>query len=148
MNLYPVPETKIGIVVPLLTQAHAEMDQPKLATLEQAKRMLASGYAQKTLAAYVDDISNPKHLVILSAIPSMTSEGVMVIVHLVYSVPEARGSVEVIKAIHKTIDGYAVAKMAGQILGTSWVYGNSKPIDALWTSHGYQKQSINYIKEL
>ena len=148
MRFYPVPEGKIDKIIPLITKAHEEIESPKLATLERSKKMLADGYAQRTLAAYVDDISEPKHLVVLSAVPSITIEGIMVIVHLVYSDPEARGGREAVTGMHKTIEGYAAAKGAGQILGTSWVYRGSPAIDGMWTSFGYEKQSINYVKEL
>jgi hypothetical protein len=147
-RFYPVPESKIDNVIPLLTEAHGEMDLPKRATLEQARRSLLVGYSNKVLAAYVDDINAPKHLIILSITPGVMFEGLIAFVHLVYSVPEERGKREVLDAMHTTIDNYARFHNAGSIIGSSWVYGNSRPIDLMWTSRGYVCQENVYYKEI
>jgi hypothetical protein len=147
-RLYPVPETKISCVVPLIEQAHAEMDMPALATLEQAKRSLEAGYTNKTLAAYVDNLQEPKHLLILSAFPGLLIEGLVTIVHLIYSVPEARGDADIIKTFHSTVENFARFKGAGSIIGSSCVYGTSRPIDPMWKAQGYKQWETVYIKEL
>jgi hypothetical protein len=147
-RFYPVPESKIEAVIPLLTRAYGEMELPARATLEQAKRSLAVGYTNKVIAAYVDDLTSPKHLVILSVAPGVLFEGLIAFVHLVYSVPEARGDADVLNAMHKTIENYAVFHSAGTIIGSSWIYGKSRPIDRMWLSRGYSRQENVYSKTL
>jgi hypothetical protein len=147
-RLYPVPETKLSCVTALIEQAHSEMDMPALATLDQAKRSLEAGYANKTLAAYVDNLQAPKHLLILSAFPGLLIEGLVVIVHLIYSSPDARGDAEALKVLHSTVENFARFKGAGSIIGSSCIYGNSRPIDPMWKSQGYKQWETVYIKEL
>jgi len=147
-RFYPVPESKIDGVLSLIARAHSEMDLPKLATLDQARKSLLIGYANKMIAAYVDDVNAPKHLVIVSNTPGVMFEGLIAFVHLIYSVPEERGKREVVDAMHLTIENYAKFHKAGSIIGSSWVYGKSKPIDVLWTSRGYVCQENVYYKEI
>lgn len=148
MKFYPVPESKLDKVFPLIDKAYSELEMPPRASLEHAKRSVTAGYSNKMIAAYVDNLNAPKHLLVLSTAPGILFEGLITFVHLIYSIPEERGHEDVLSAMHLTIENYARFKRAGTIIGSSWVYGNSRPIDSMWKSRGYSRQENVYSKAL
>lgn len=147
-RLYPLPESKLDVVWPLLDRVAEEMDTPKLASADQLKQSIARGYENKIMAVYVDNLESPKHCLVLSVTPAVIYEGLVAMVHLVYSVPEERGLPDMTAAMHRTIENYAKFHKAGLILAASWKYGNSRPIDQFWTARGYQTQETLYVKEV
>jgi hypothetical protein len=148
MNLIPVPHSQIDKVKPLFAQAHSEMVTQPRNTLEQALRSLEKGYENRTVAVYVDNLENPKHCVALALVPGFMVEGLMVVVLLIYSIPEERGQKEVLNAQHTIIDNYAKIHGASTVIGSSWEYRGSRGIASMWKSYGYEKQEVTYVKLL
>jgi hypothetical protein len=148
MRLYPVAHSQIDKVKPLFAQAHSEMITQPRNTLEQALRSLEQGYENRTVAVYVDNLDSPKHCVALALVPGFMVEGLMVVVLLIYSIPEERGLKEVLDSQHMTIDNYAKIHGASTIIGSSWEYKGSRGIAAMWKSRGYEKQEVTYVKLL
>lgn len=147
-RFYPVPESKIDKIFPFLEMFLSEMEVPKLMTLDHIKKTIVNMYSSKLMAAYVDDFNKPKHVLLLSTVPALFTEGLVTTVHLIYSLPEDRGNRDIVKAMHTTIDNYAKFTKAGKIVAGSWVFRGSRGIDPFWKRYGYEIQEKVYTKEL
>lgn len=148
MKLFPLPHTQLENVRPIFTKAHVELTMQPKATIQQAMFSVERGYENRTVAIYVDNIDAPKHCLALALVPGFLVEGFMVVVLLIYSVPEERGNKEALDAMHLTLENYAKIHGAETIIGSSWKYKGSRGIDAMWKSRGYEQQEVTYVKLL
>jgi hypothetical protein len=148
MKIYPLPQAKLPNIQKLLEKADSELVSQKGTTVEHVMASVERGYGNRTVGVYVDDVDNPLHCLVLALVPGFYVEGLMVVVLLIYSMPEERGNKEALDALHLTIENYAKIHGAETILGSSWIYRGSRGIDAMWKARGYEAQEIAYVKLL
>lgn len=148
MKFYPLPQSKLSNIQKILATADAELVSQRGTSVEHVMSSVEKGYNNRTVGVYVDDLEDPKHCLILALVPGFYVEGLMVVVLLIYSVPEERGNKEALDTMHLTIENYAKIHGAETILGSSWVYKGSRGIDSMWQSRGYEKQEVAYVKLL
>jgi len=148
MKLEPLPLNQLAKVEQVFIKAHAEHTLQHKATVEQAMRSMAVGYERRNTSIYMDDFDSPKHCLVLCHVPGVLVEGLMVIVMLIYTVPEERGNKESLNLLHQTIENYARIHGAETIIGSSWEYKGSRGIGPMWEAQGYEKQEITYVKLL
>lgn len=148
MRLIPLPESKLESLRPICERVKTEYSFGDTYSPEQAFLVVQSGYENRRLAVYVDNVDDIKHCVIMTHSVSMISEGVTAYVLFIYSVPEHRGSQESLDAMKQIVEGYAQVQGASKISGSSWVLFNHKSMDALWKKWGYQPQETVYSKFL
>jgi len=147
-RLYPLTESKIDNISEIVRSAHAELKLGSRATVKSSLDSVKAGYASRSMAVYVDSVEQPKHCLVLATMPGIATDGLLVAVILIYSLPEHRADPSVTKAMMETIENYSKLNGASCILGSSWKFGGTKGIDALWKANGYVPQETVYVKLL
>lgn len=147
-RLYPLPQSKLENLRSLFEQAQKEMNLAERGDVQAGLERIDAGYISRSMAVYVDDVEKPSHCIVLATWPGIVTKGLLVAVILIYSLPEARGNTEAINVMMSTIENFAKLNGAECILGSSWKYLGARPIDSLWTSHGYVEQETTYVKLL
>lgn len=147
-RLYPLPQSKLESIRPLLACAQEEMNLKERGDIQVCFERIEAGYVSRSMAVYVDNVEDPKHCLILATWPGIVTKGLLVAVILIYSMPNFRGDQEIVSTMMRTIENFAQIHGADSILGSSWKYLGARPIDSLWTSHGYVEQETTYVKIL
>lgn len=147
-RLYPVPQNKLSCLEALFNSARIEMKMEKRSDPAYTLARVEDGYDTRSMAAYVDSLQDPKHCLVLAILPGIVTNENIAVVILIYSAPEHRNNPDAVKALMETIENYARHERANSIMGSSWKYGCKRPIDSLWTSHGYTEQETTYVKLL
>lgn len=148
MNLVPVPQSKLINLAEIIRHRVEESHLEKRTTVGDLLAKLERGYNNRTMAAFVDDVDNPKACLIMSVFLGLVSDDCYANIILLYLVPELRGKKEYGDVLIKTAEGYAKMHSATRLMGTSWVYKQSKGIDWFWKNHGFEPQETIYVKEV
>ena len=154
MTLVPVPESRLDDLLPILKRRVAEIDVEKEAANMLAERPSAdvyldyvrAGYARRLVAAYVDSLDDPHHILVLSHFPDIWSKNIVCTVSLIYSDKEHRGSYANVKQMVKTAEAYALLFGATLIMASSFDMGDNKRIGSLWKRLGYVETNTTYMK--
>ena len=144
----PLPQTKISVLRPVLETAIKELGIEDRTTVDFLINRIGMGYTARSINAYVDDVEEPKHVLVLEHSHGGVTDEKMVEVRFIYSEESERGDAEAVKAFDEQITTFCEFFNPDVILGSSWVYRGARRIDALWTSLGFEKQEIVYIKRL
>lgn len=147
-KLYPVPESKRHIALPLAQMHMSEINRPKIFSMDCVRQLLEDAYANRSGGVYVDDLENPKHLLGMVAYKPLISNQILAEIVTVYSPPEQRGDSNIMKVMIQTAENFAKMHGAVAVLGASWKYEGSRGIDAIWKRLGYTETQTTYIKEL
>jgi hypothetical protein len=147
-RLYPLPQSKIPVLREILKARLIESNLQERSDADDCLVKVDKGYGARVMAAYVDDVQNPKCCLVMSHFPSIATSGTLAHISLVYVAPEKRGDLEVVKVILTTAENYAKFHQADTLAGTSWLYRGSKSTDALWKRNGFEIQETIYVKHL
>lgn len=109
---------------------------------------LERGYTNRSMAAFVDDLENPRAALIMSLFEGLVTDDNYANIILIYVTPELRGDKNYGDALMKTAEAFARKAGANFLLGTSWLYKGSKGIDWFWKKRGFEPQETIYIKQL
>jgi hypothetical protein len=148
MTLKPLRRNQFDCLRKLLEQRLKESHLEKLTSADYIIPKLEGCYDIRSAGAYVDDVDNPKHCLIMTHFQSAFIDGVAAFVSLLYSVPEARGNPEDLAVLFQTAENYARLNGCIRVTGSSWIFEGSKGIDALWLKKGYKPQETVFVKSL
>lgn len=144
--LIAVAESQLGILDGIISARITEAKLEGRATLEDSKAKILEGYKNRSKGAYVDDLENPKHCLIVGYYKAnITTENTMV-VHLIYSLPEHRGDLRALAEIKSTMMALAEINGVDTISASSWIFKGCDPIDELWERFGFEPQEKVFIK--
>lgn len=147
-RLYPVPESKLDILKGMIEKRIVESNLVGRSSVEECLASLQRGYDMRYMAAYVDNLEEPKSCLIMSHFPGVSTFGLMAHITLIYVSPKQRGKLNIVKTLIETAENYAKLCGAMSVVGTSWVYKGSRGTDELWLRNGYEIQEKVYIKNL
>lgn len=147
-RLYPVPQSKLDNLTEICTRVGSEMNPLRAKDAKSMIALLHGFYTQGMMDVYVDDLENPSHMLVMSLTPSIWNNDIVATVLLIYSYPEARGDIDVLKAFMRTYTGYAMLKGATAISGSSWVLNGHKGTDAIWKADKFDHSETVYTKYL
>jgi len=148
MILNPLPLTKVENLKPLFEEAIEELNLKERTDTAFLLQRLKVGYAQRSIDAYVDDVTNPKHALVLEKSHGGVTKETLLEVRFIFSTASERGNEEAQQAFREQIDQYAKIFSCDAILASSWVYKGSRRIDAFWVGCGFEKQEIVYVKRV
>lgn len=143
-----LPQEKISILRKIFEDRVNESNIEHRTSVEGLLLKLERGYTNLTMAAYVDDIENPKCCLVMSLFLGLVTDDHYANIALIYLTPELRGSVSYGKLLLETAEAYAKYHQAQTLMGTSWLYKGSKGIDWFWKKNGFQPQENIYVKHL
>lgn len=146
--MIPLPQTKVQKIKPLVEAFIRESKCEDRTTAQHCLEKLAQGYLTKTMDAYVDSVDSPRRMIVFGRYPGLLFPGDMIVVHCIYAPEEDRGKEEVLAAFKEILAKYPQVHSADRILASSWVYKNSRGIDAFWRSLGFERQEVIYVKHL
>lgn len=147
-RLYPLPQSKIPVLREIIKARIEESNLTERSNVDDCLVKLDKGYDARYMAAYVDNVQDPKCCLIMSHFPGMATSGVLAHITLVYVAPEKRGDIETINVILATAENYAKFHKADTLVGTSWLYRGSKGTDDMWKRKGFEPQETIYVKHL
>lgn len=148
MKMIPVPQSSLESLVPFFAPIIAEMNLTERINVREWMEILGRGYLAKLADVYVDSLSDPQHCLVLSRMLGGVDRGVIAVVRLIYSKPDARGDTEAVQVMMSTIENYAKIHACDIILASSWKFRGVRPIDTLWKNHGFEVQETTYVKQL
>lgn len=148
MRLYPLPQSKLENIRPILEASRVELNMTERGDVEVGLERIEAGYIGQYMGVYVDNIENPKHCTVIANWPGIVTRDSIAAVILIYSVPEERGNKEALAALLTTVENFARYHGAGCILGSSWQFRGARPIDVMWLANGYELQETTYVKIL
>lgn len=146
--MIPLPQTKVQKIKPLVEAFIRESNCEDRTTATHCLERLAQGYLMKTMDAYVDNVESPRQVIVFGRYPGMALKEDLIVVNFVYSVEEDRLKPETMAAFKEILGKYPQVHSADAILASSWVYKNSRGIDAFWRHLGFERQEIIYVKRL
>ena len=146
--LKPVPQSKIGIVKPLLASSIEESNLKDLSDVDDLMAKLNRGYDTRCMGIYVDDLDAPKHLLIMSHMPGLALKATVAFVLRIYSLPEARGDTSAVDVMMATAENYARLNGAEAIMGSAWIYRGALDISPLWKFYGFEPMENTFLKQL
>lgn len=146
MILNPLPLTKVGNLKPLFEEAIEELNLSERTDTEFLLTRLKVGYAQRSIDAYVDNVDNPKHALVLEKSHGGVTKETLLEVRFVFSTASERGNEEAQEAFLSQIENYARIFSCDAILASAWAYRGSRRIDAFWVGAGFERQEVVYVK--
>lgn len=148
ITLHPIPQSKIGILQKIITDRIIESHLEHRSSVGEVMVKLERGYNERRMGAYVDDLNNPQCALIMSLFHGSATEDRYANIALAYVVPELRGKAEYGNALIETAEAYAKHHKANSLLGTSWLYKDSKDTGWFWKAKGFEPQETIYVKHL
>jgi hypothetical protein len=146
MNLKPIPQTRLSILLPVFQARIVEAGLQEV-TPEHLLDKLRVGYENRFAGAYADDFDNPKHVLIMTHLPSTLGEKTIGFINLIWTHPSERGTIDT-EIFFRTAEQYARFHGAVALCGSAWKLGSAKDTDALWLSKGFQQQEVVYFRNL
>lgn len=146
--MIPLPQTKIHKVQPLVEAFIRESHCSDRTTAQHCLGKLAQGYLTKSMDAYVDDVEAPRKIIVFGRYPSLPFKEDLIVVNFIYAVEEDRLKPETLAAFKEILEKYPQVHQADAMLASSWVYKNSRGIDAFWRHLGFERQEVIYVKRL
>lgn len=146
-RLYPVPQNKLSCIERLLNAATKEMGMSNHTNVPYSLARLEDGYDTRSAAAYVDNLEDPKHCIVITYVPGMIRNGVVAFFRLIYSLPDVR-SPKIQKILIETGENFARLNGAVSISGSSWKLTSKRDIGPIWKTEGYTEQEVIYTKQL
>lgn len=147
-RLYPLPQSKIPILRDIVKSRIEESNLTDRSNVDDCLVKLDRAYDGRVGAAYVDDVQSPKCCLIMTHFPGVVTTEILAHISLVYVAPEQRGNLRVVNTILTTAENYAKFHQADTLIGSSWLYRDSKSTDELWKRHGFEIQETIYVKHL
>lgn len=144
----PLPQTKIAKIKPLVEAFIKESNCDGRTTAAHCLERLAQGYLTKSMDAYVDDVEAPRKIIVFGRYPSLPFKEDLIVVNFIYAVEEDRLKPETLASFKEILEKYPQVHQADAMLASSWVYKNSRGIDAFWRHLGFERQEIIYVKRL
>lgn len=148
IKLHPIPQNKLINLAEIFKRRVEESHIEKRTTVGDLLLKLGRGYDNRMMAAYADDIDNPKACLIMSVFPGLVTDDNYANIILAYVVPELRGNKEYGDALIQVAEGYAKFHKASRLMASSWLYNGSKGIDGWLKKHGFAPQETIYVKEV
>jgi hypothetical protein len=148
MRLFPLLPDQFDCLIPLLAERLEESKLTAFSSPEYLLKKLTDLYSIRSAGVYVDDVTDPRHCLIMTHFPGMTLDRVVATINLIYTRPAFRGDTQAVDALYKTAENYARLNGADVLQGSSWLFDGSKRTDALWTKLGFSLQSVSYVKML
>lgn len=151
--MIPVPKSQISSVVAPILKSQAE--QYEIGGPEDVAHMvknMETCYDDKTMAAYVDDLQDPRACLLCGYHFSMMFKGVHVSAYLVWLSDELRNTKEGLKQVKemlKTLEDYGRLFNAKSVMVSSWLFKNKGPnSQKLWPRFGFEPQELVMSKEI
>lgn len=146
--MIPLPQSKVQKIKPLVEAFIRESKCEDRTTAAHCLERLAQGYLTKTMDAYVDNVEDPRRVVVFGRYPSMPFKEDLIVINFIYAVEEDRLKPETMAAFKEILEKYPQVHSADAMLASSWVYKGSRGIDAFWRHLGFERQEIIYVKRL
>lgn len=146
--MIPLPQTQIPKIKPLVEAFIAESACVGRTTAAHCLEKIAQGYLTKSMDVYVDNVDSPRRVVVFGRYPGLALKEDLIVVNFIYAVEEDRLKPETLSAFREILEKYPQVHQADAMLASSWVYRNSRGIDAFWRHLGFEKQEVIYVKRL
>lgn len=146
--MIPLPQSQITKIEPLIEAFIDEGNCRSRTTAKHCLERIAQGYLCRTMDAYVDSVESPRRVAVFGRYPSVALQEDLIVVHFVYAVPEDRTKPEMLAAFRELFTRYAQVHPADAMVGSSWVYGGRRGIDAFWRHLGFERQEVVFVKRL
>lgn len=148
VKLNPVPQSKLINLAELFKLRIEESHLEKRTTVGDLMVKLGRGYDNRMMAAYADDIDNPKACLVMSVFPGLVTDDHYANIILPYVVPELRTNQEYGDSLIYVAEGYAKFHKASRLMASSWIYKGSRAIDWWLKKYGFEPQETIYVKEI
>lgn len=148
--MIPIPQSRLSeVLTPIGESRRVESNAERLADVAYCISQIEEGYELRSVAAYVDNLDDPKSCLIVRVGKAWTHPAPVCGVMLLWVRPDHRStSPELVADLFKTLDAFAALNACESISGSSWVYLGSQDMDALWCRYGYDLQEKIFIKPL
>lgn len=144
-RLYPVPQNKLSCLENLLESARQEMKMEDRSDVKYTLTKIEAGYSNRAMAAYVDNIENPSHCLIVATLPGIVTKGDLAVCILIYSLPTCR-TPKSADILINTFENYSKLTGATGMLASEWLTDCANPIGVLWKSKGFVAQETVFFK--
>lgn len=148
MKFFPLPESKLPNLKPLIAQMFQEGDLSEFTNETNFLTALQSSYHNQLIDAYVDDVESPGTLIVLLAHHSVWYDTNIVSVMSRYTVPEKRGDKDRVLASNELINNYAKLKGARLIMAGSRTAYPEGAAERVLEQDGFRHVESTYIKKL
>ena len=146
--MIPLPQSQIQKIKPLVEAFIGESHCSDRTTAQHCLEKIAQGYLTKSMDVYVDSADSPRQVVVFGRYPSLPFKEDLIVVNFIYAVEEDRLKPETLASFKEILEKYPQVHSADAMLASSWVYKNSRGIDAFWRHLGFERQEIIYVKRL
>lgn len=146
--MIPLPQSQIQKIRPLVEAFIRESHCSDRTTAQHCLEKIAQGYLTKSMDVYVDNADSPRQVIVFGRYPGMALKEDLIVVNFIYAVEEDRLKPETLASFKAILEKYPQVHSADAMLASSWVYQNSRGIDAFWRHLGFERQEIIYVKRL
>jgi hypothetical protein len=148
----PVPQQDLKTIVqPIFETRVGEANMEGRVVMEHLMKSLEGGYEARSMAAFVDDLTDPKGCLVLAVGNNVMTPAAVCVVRLIWVAPDLRrkpASARIVKDMMATLDAFARINECETIIASSWLYLGAEPIDELWCRQGFDLQEKVYVKVL
>lgn len=150
--MIPVPQDRLNdVVFSILKEGIEEVGLGGRTSAEYGVQNIEKGYEARTLAAFVDDLEDPKSLLVVAVGRGPVLDETTAIIYRIWVRPDMRAlreGVTLLRDMHETVNAYATQNSCATQTGGSWVFRGSPCIGKMWERFGYEIQEITYVKLL
>lgn len=146
----PVPQNKLHeLLGPIFASRIEETGMADRTSKEYLLTVASEGYVNRTAAAYVDDLEDPKSCLVVGIGKNLLMPAKLCFAYLFWIDPEERGKhPDKVADMINTMERWADLMECEEVSVASWVFRGSEGIDAFWKQKGFEKQEVVYMKNL
>lgn len=142
----PLPQSATGKLLPLIDKMLVEANLTERSNSVHCHAKLIEGYARKNMDAYVDDLEDPKRVIVFGRMAGIVTAESQIGILWIYALPELRNE-ETREMFKAMIAGYVQAHPANAIFASDWQYkGAQMGTGAFLRSLGFERQEAIYVR--
>jgi hypothetical protein len=148
MKLVPVTENQLDCLRGPVQARLEEANLTDRTNVDLVLKAIRTTYASRCAGVYVDDVENPRRVLVMAHYPGSDLMGLQAFVSMLWIDPELRGDIGEAKEMLGYAENYARLNGCAHLVGSSWTYRGAKPIAPLFVASGFEPQETIYIKHL
>jgi hypothetical protein len=145
--MIPVPQSQL---LKIFTEPmRVNFEQVNLDGRASPEKFLAKvnqGYDNRTIAAFVDNLTDPHFFLVLGSVQTLVLDNPTCVIYIIYGDQPGRDRMDTLKEALLTAAAYAEKTKCGDIAVSSLTYLGARDIGALWESLEFDEQERIFTK--
>lgn len=144
--MIPFPQSNVPLLMPIFEAMVREAKLEGRSDAQHCMAKLYEGYAGRNMDVYVDDVEDPKRVIIFGTFPGIVTKEKLLVVLFIYATPELRGEVETHAMFEKKIKEHLAFLGCDCVLASDWqLDGCQLGAGALYRKMGMKRQETTYV---